>query len=53
MLLKGAGKWMSAILASGKRNDLSNNDILNNNGTVEKVPQYVLKSSPLAFHCAL
>lgn len=43
---------MSAILASGKRNDLSDNDILNNNGTVEKVPQYVLKSSPLAFHCA-
>jgi hypothetical protein len=27
---------MSAILASGKRNDWSNNDILNNNRTVEK-----------------
>jgi hypothetical protein len=44
---------MSAILASGKRNDWSINDILNNNGTVEKVSQYVLKSSLLAFHCAL
>jgi len=44
---------MSAILATGKRNDWSNNDILNNNGTVQKVPQCVLKSAPLAFHCAL
>jgi len=44
---------MSAILASGKKNDWSNNDIVNNNGTVEKVSQYVHKSSPLAFHCAL
>ena len=28
-------------------------DILKNNRTIEKVPQYVLKSLPLAFHCAL
>ena len=34
---------MSAILASGNRNDWSNNDILNNNRTVEKVTQYVHK----------
>jgi len=36
MLLKGAGKWNECH--SDKRNDWSNNDILNNNGTVEKVP---------------